>query len=336
MKISNGVNKIICIGSSGKDIFFPTSEGVILNTPEDLKSQKKIAFEMGAKYHIEDRFETLGGCAVNQVAGLARLGLAAACYTVLGSDMAGEWIEKELKKEGVDMDLAIKEECPSGLSAIIVDQKSGERVIFSNQEANERMKIDPEKIAGVEWISVSDLNGNWKSILDEIMKVAKASGAKTAFNPRGKNIQEDASKVFEISRQCDVFFINKDEAIEILVVEKSSLDSQDEKYLIQKIKNGGAKIVVMTDGTNGAWATDGEKIVFAEAQVKKAVDTTGAGDAFSSGFLAAYVKGKDLEECLRWGTANGGNSVKFYGGVEGLLKESEIEEGVKDIKVKVF
>ncbi|MFA4817468.1 MAG: carbohydrate kinase family protein [Parcubacteria group bacterium] len=328
------MNKIICIGSSGKDIFFPTAEGVILDTPEDLKSQKKIAFEMGAKYHIEDRFETLGGCAVNQSVGLLRLGVPAACYTVLGSDMVGEWIEKEIKKEGVNMDLLIKEDCPSGLSAIIVDQKSGERIIFSNQEANERMKVVAEKMEGAEWISVSDLSGDWQNILDEIMKVAHGSGAKVVFNPRGKNIQDDAGKVFEISRQCDVFFINKDEAIEILAAGKSQLDNQDEKYLIREIKNGGAKIVVMTDGTNGAWATDGQKIIFAEAQVKKAVDTTGGGDAFSSGFLAAYVKGKSLEECLQWGTANGGNSVKFYGGVEGLLRENEIEDKIKDIEVK--
>lgn len=329
------MSKIICIGAATQDVFFPTSEGVVVETPEDIVCQKKIYFELGAKYHIEDRFETLGGCAVNQVVGLVRLGVPAVCYTVLGSDATGEWIKKELEKEGADLNLVINENCPSGLSAIIVEQKSGERVIFSNQEANERMKIVPEKIEGAEWISVSDLSGDWRGILDEIMKVAGTSGAKVVFNPRGKNIQEDAGKVFEISRKCDVFFINKDEAIEILMAGKTQLDAQDEKYLIQEIKNGGAKIVVVTDGTNGAWATDGEKIIFAEAQVKKAVDTTGAGDAFSSGFLAAYVKGKSLEECLQWGTANGGNSVKFYGGVEGLLRESEIGEKIKDIEVKI-
>lgn len=328
------MNKVICIGSSGKDIFFPTAEGVILDTPEDLMSQKKIAFELGAKYHIEDRFETLGGCAVNQVVGLVRLGVPASCYTVLGSDMVGEWIKKELEKEGVNVDLVINEDCPSGLSAIIVDQKSGERVIFSNQEANERMKIVPEKIEGAEWISVSDLSGDWRSILDEIIGVAEISGARVAFNPRGKNMQEDAGKVFEISQKCEVFFINKDEAIEILAAGKAQLDNQDEKYLIREIKNGGAKVVVLTDGTNGAWACDGEKIIFAEAIAKNAVDTTGAGDAFSSGFLAAYIKGKSLEECLKWGTANGGNSVNFYGGVEGLLQENEIEEKIKNIEVK--
>ena len=58
--------------------------------------------------------------------------------------------------------LIFKEDCPSGLSAIAVNKNSGERIIFSNQEANERLEIVPEKLESAEWISVSDPNGDWK------------------------------------------------------------------------------------------------------------------------------------------------------------------------------
>lgn len=330
------MNKVICIGAATQDIFFPTSGGVILETPEDITSQRKIAFELGAKFQIEDRFESLGGCAVNQACGLSRLGVSVSCYTVLGNDMTGEWIKKELKKEKINDRLFIEENCPSGLSAIVVDRNSGERIIFSNQEANERMKIIPEKLEGAQWISVSDPNGDWKKILDDVFEAAKKAGAKIAFNPRGTNIQEDAAKVFEMAGSAEVFFVNKDEAIEILAAQNLEPETlNEEKYLLEKLKKSGAKIVVVTDGIRGAWATDGGKIIFVQAQARKAVDTTGAGDAFSSGFLAAYIKGKNLEECLKWGTANGGNSVNFYGGVEGLLREGEIEDKIKDIEVKI-
>jgi sugar/nucleoside kinase (ribokinase family) len=73
------MEKIICIGSSAKDIFFPTNEGKIFETPKDITSQRKIAFELGAKYHIENRFESLGGCAVNVACGLRRLGIESSC-----------------------------------------------------------------------------------------------------------------------------------------------------------------------------------------------------------------------------------------------------------------
>jgi ribokinase len=323
--------KIICIGSSAKDIFFPTSEGVVLETPKDLKAQRKIAFELGAKYHIEDRFESLGGCAVNQAVGLVRLGLEAACYTVLGQDLVGEWIKKEIEKAGVGSDLILSENCSSGLSAIIVDEKSGERIIFSNQEANERMKIDQDKLKNAEWISVSDPSGDWKKILDDIFTAAKASGAKVMFNPRGKNIQEDAQKVYALAGQAEILFVNKDEAIEIVscsMQHETRNNLNDEKLLIQKLKESGAKIIVLTDGKNGAWAHDGSQLIYSAATNSQPKETTGAGDAFASGFMAAHIKGKNLEECLKWGIANSGNAVNFYGGVEGLLKEVEIKEKI--------
>jgi len=103
------MKKVVCIGSSGKDIFFPTREGVIVETPEDLESQKKIAFELGAKFHINDRFESMGGCAVNVACGLARLGVPSACYTVVGNDMIGRWLKEELDKESVDTGLVVEE-----------------------------------------------------------------------------------------------------------------------------------------------------------------------------------------------------------------------------------
>ena len=96
----------------------------------------------------------------------------------------------------------------------------------------------------------------------------------------------------------------------------------------------GPKAVALTDGKRGAWVADEEKILHASALTQKAKDTTGAGDAFCSGYLAAYIKEKSLEECLRWGIANGASSVEFYGAIEGLLRESEIAEKLSPIQAE--
>jgi len=82
--------------------------------------------------------------------------------------------------------------------------------------------------------------------------------------------------------------------------------------------------LILTDGKRGAWGCIGGDVSHIEALLENAVDSTGAGDAFASGFLASYIKDNDLEECLRWGIANGGSVVNFYGGVEGLLSEPQI------------
>ncbi|HDH07662.1 MAG TPA: carbohydrate kinase family protein, partial [Candidatus Moranbacteria bacterium] len=96
------MNQVICIGSASKDVFFPTARGIITNTPEDLTSQKKISFELGAKYQIEDRYEAPGGVAANVSQGLARLGIKAGCCSKIGDDKLGMWIVDELEKENVD------------------------------------------------------------------------------------------------------------------------------------------------------------------------------------------------------------------------------------------
>ena len=130
------MNKVICFGSAGRDIFFPTSEGKIIETPEDMLSQKKIAFELGAKIRIKERHESLGGCAANVAVGLARLGLNASCASSVGDDSIGEWVKKELEKNLVDVTLlSIEEGRKSDFSAIIVDESSAERVIFTNKNS---------------------------------------------------------------------------------------------------------------------------------------------------------------------------------------------------------
>lgn len=338
------MNKLICIGSASKDIFFPTEKGIIIETPDDITSQRKIAFELGAKYQVDDRFEAPGGVAANVAQGMARLGVEAGCYSKVGDDMLGQWITEEIKKEGVDVSLLqVEKGVKSDLSAIIVDSKSGERTIFFNRDANERLEILPEKLGETEWIFVSALNGNpeksWEKLLEEILDIAKAKNVKIALNPGQRNIQDNAEKVLAAVKSSTVLILNKDEAIEIMsekLEDKNEKLLNDEVYLLKELKKMGPQIVVLTDGLRGAWASDGEKVIHVESSNDKPIETTGAGDAFSSGFLSATLKGKSIEEAIRWGAANGGNVVNFFGAKEGLLREEEIINKIKDIEVKVI
>ena len=326
------MNKIICIGSGAKDVFFPLSEAEIkiIDNPTDITAKKLMAFEYGAKYRINDRYEAPGGCAANASQGLARLGLNVFCYCRIGEDADGKWVEETLKKENVKTDLIQHDQkFRTDLSCILVNEAEGDRTIFYNRDANEKLVVKLEDLE-TEWIFVSALNGNWEKNLDTILQAVKNEGIKLAYNPGQENIKDNLEKIKEVIAQAEVLFVNRDEATEIV-----NKNSDEIKILFQELFVLGAKVAVITDGKEGAYVSDSEKIVFTEAQAKKAVDTTGAGDAFSSGFLAAYVKGKSLEECLQWGTANGGNVVNFYGGVEGLLRENEIADKIKDIEVRI-
>jgi len=339
------MNQIICVGSSGKDIFLPTDKGIILDTPEDITSQKKFAFELGAKYQIDDRFEALGGCAANVSVGLARLGIRVSCYTKIGDDMLGKWIGSELEKEKVKTDLIQTEkDCRSDLSAIIVNAKSGERTIFFNRDANEKLEIFPEKLKDTDWIFASALNGEWEKNLDAIIGLVKKENIKLAFNPGQRNIKDNPRKIIETIKNCDLLLLNKDEAIEItnnlqqttnnLQQTTNNEQLNDEVFLIQELNKLGPEIVVITDGLRGAWASGSKNLFYIQAIGDSPIDTTGAGDAFSSAFLAGCLKGKKIEESLKWGAANGGSAVKFYGAIEGLLNIESMEKYANDIEVK--
>lgn len=326
---------IICIGSASKDIFFLTDKGVVVETPDDLTSQRKLAFELGAKYKIEERHESLGGCAANAAAGLLKLGIDAGCAAAIGDDIVSSWIEKELEKQGIGTEFLMRNaNCLGNLSAIVVDKKSGDRVIFSSSEASKKMDVETAKLGNPDWIFIGDVGSNWKKDLEEIVKFGKDNDIHLAFNPRQSHIHEDAGKISEVITSCEVLILNKDEAIEILTARNSQLETQKEKYLIKELKRSGVKIVAITDGRRGAWTYDGKDIMHAEVIGENPVETTGAGDAFASGFIGALMKGKSTSEALKWGIANSGNSVKFYGAIEGLLKEEEIGRLVGNIKIE--
>jgi sugar/nucleoside kinase (ribokinase family) len=334
------MNKILCFGSVGKDIFLPTSEGKIIETPQDMLSQKKIEFELGAKYKIDERFESLGGCAANVGVGLSRLGIRSGCVSNTGDDSIGEWALAELKKDNVDTEnIKIGKDEKSDFSAILVDKKSADRVIFTNRNSNVKIELEGEKKLDAEWFFISDVHTDWKNRIEEIIELAKKEKKKIAYNPREAHIHTDPAEVIEMISLCDTVFLNKDEAIEIVskMHEDISLETlNDEKFLIEKFAKLEIETVIITDGKRGAWVGSGGKIFFTKGLEVPAVDSTGAGDAFCSGFLASLLKGKEIQECLQWGIANSSSVVCHYGAISGLLTENEISEKIKNIEIKTL
>lgn len=330
--------KIICIGSAAKDIFFPTGEGILLHTPEDIEAQEKVEFEVGAKYQIENRYEAPGGVAANSAIGLARLGMDVACYSQIGNDQIGDWVVQELEKEGVRTDLLVRDsEAWTDLSAILVFTQTGDRTIFFNRDANENLKVDGEKLVDTEYIFVSALNGEWQENLRTVLALVKEGKTKLILNPGQRNLQDDVALVAEAAASADILVLNKDEAITLLKHSHSGMTAEqlnDEKELLRTLRALGAKRIGLTDGLRGAWVSDGSKILWAPSSGDRATDTTGAGDAFGSGFVAALLQEKYIETALRWGAANAGNVIRYYGAQQGLLRTDEIEEFSKSIEIQ--
>ncbi len=324
------MERILCIGSASKDIFFPTDEGVIIETPEDLRSQTKVAFELGGKFRCHERAEAVGGVAANVAQGLARMGHETAAYSKIGKDDVGEWILRTLRGAGVHTDfIDVDSSVQTDLSSIVVIQQSGDRIIFHNRDANEKLHVDEAKLKHYEWLYVSALNGDWKTNFRTILHAAERYGVKIALNPGQHNLKEDPRLLLESLPHISALFLNKDEAIELLLtsgIEKRPERLNDELYLVQAIHDFGPAVVALTDGKRGAWVYDGQEIWRGDIfEPNGLVDTTGAGDAFGSGFFSAYLYHYSLEKCLRYGIANAGSVVGAYGASAGLLDQAAAE-----------
>lgn len=331
--------KIICVGSTSKDIFFPTDEGVLFETPEDVMAQTKVAFELGGKFLVKDRFEAVGGVAANVATGLSRLGLEAHCYSKVGKDEIGAWIQKNLREDHVELDtLFVAEEVRSDLSAIVVITQTGDRLIFHNRDANEKLEIIPEKLERAEWFFVSALNGPWEKNLETLLSLAREKKISLALNPGQHNLKENPKLLLEALSHIELLALNKDEAIELLLQggvegEKKKLNS--EIFLMQALHARGVPLIGLTDGRRGAWASDGTSFLHADIYESHGlVDTTGAGDAFGSGFFGAFLKGLPLERSLQYGIINAGSVVGYYGATAGLLKEETLKEHLSQVKVE--
>lgn len=323
------MRRVICVGSASHDIFFPTKEGVVFKTPKDLTAQVKVAFELGGKFRSDDRYESIGGVAANVAVGLSRLGIEAACYSRIGTDTLGQSIRATLAQEGVKTELLeLDRDVKSDLSAIIVIMQTGDRIIFHNRDANERLHVTQDKLQEADWLYVSSLNGEWRKTVTTLRQAVHEHGQRLALNPGQHNLKDDPALMLEFLREAHALFLNKDEAIEILLtndLERRPEHLNDERFLLEMLHRLGPTVVAVTDGRRGAWTTNGRETWRAESfEPHGLLDTTGGGDAFGSGYFSAYLKGYPIETCLRYGITNAGSVVGYYGATPGLLTEEKM------------
>ena len=122
--------------------------------------------------------------------------------------------------------------------------------------------------------------------------------------------------------------MNKEEA-ELLLHDKETTEHEESylKELLTKIHTLGPKIIVLTDGKRGSYALD-DKGDFHHQGIHEGevVERTGAGDAYTSGFLAASLYGLSLPIAMEWGSWNATGVVSKIGAQAGLLTKEEMEK----------
>lgn len=313
--------KIASLGSALQDIYLIDHDDFVGGfIPGEAKEEKEIFkdLQIGTKADIDRILFETGGGGTNSATTFSRYGHEATFIGNIGRDPAGEAILACLDEEGIDSSCVyFAPRKKTGCSVILLDTKSGERTIlthrgasakFDNLDAGDLEELKPD------WLYITSLRGDFKT-LEKFLKKAEALGTKVMWNP-GKLELENSKKVLSLLKYTEVLLVNKKEAGELV-------GGNNLRELLEKLK-GYCNVVIITDGQMGSIATDGSEIIrvglYEDCPVK---DTTGAGDSFGSGFLAAFAAGKSFEKSLIFAAANSTSVVSRLGAKPGILTGKE-------------
>ncbi|MEI6627262.1 MAG: PfkB family carbohydrate kinase [bacterium] len=309
---------VVTIGGATRDMMFYSGEGELINT-SDITKQKLLAFEYGAKIMVDKLNYSFGGGAANVAVSFAGLGLKVAPVCRVAQDEIGQAILQNFKNRSVDYSLLsidLKEH--SGFSVVLtVKNAAHEHILFTYRGANDLLSVDDLRLSKVDvkWFYVSSLpEVGWEKVMHKVVEQKKP----IAWNP-GSHQLKNIEQVKAFLPNISLFVVNHDEALFFKKL-------KDIKGLLKTIQDFGPKIVVITDGSKGAYAYDGKKYYYIKAQAVKAVDTVGVGDAFASAFTAALIYGKNIKQALRWGMKNSASCITQIGAQNGLLTLKRIEK----------
>jgi sugar/nucleoside kinase (ribokinase family) len=266
------------------------------------------------------------GNSANAAVSAARLGLSSALLGIVGKDRYGEEIFEVYKNEGLDRDyLSMQEGVPTNHHYVL--SYESERTILVKHEAYQYEF--PKDLPAPKTLYISSLG---ESVGDEYYSaIADFADAHkdmfVAFQPGTFQMKIGIERLKRIYKRSNIFFCNKEEAARIL--KREDLDILGRMKGLMEL---GPKIVVVTDGRNGAYAYDGTNAyrIPMYPDPRKPVERTGAGDAFSSTTTVALTLGKPLSEALLWGPINAMCVVQDIGAQRGLLSKDALEKYLGD------
>lgn len=321
---------IISIGDTTLDVFLEVDLADAKGRCELDNEKCLVCFPYGSKVPVKKMASVPAvGNAANNAIGSSRLGLKTAIYTVIGSDRDSEDHKKVFEDEGVDTQFVVMEkDARSNFSTVI--NYGAERTIFVYHEDR---KYDLPELPPSKWVYYTSVAKGHDILHKQVPEYIKKSGAKLGFNPGSYQLLEGIEVLKPILEVTDVLLLNSEEAHRLVGGDPSagSGQAEDIKGLIRELRKYGTKTVVITDGRSGSFASfDGREFWHVGVpQDSPVVERTGAGDAYSTGFLAAQIMDKDLPECMIWGTMNSTSVVQYIGAREGLLTQEGISKFIE-------
>ncbi|MCF7871471.1 carbohydrate kinase family protein [Candidatus Woesearchaeota archaeon] len=274
-------------------------------------------YPVGEKILVNHLEHQIGGGGTNTAVSFSRLGLRTGYVGVIGKDDEGLKVFRLLKKENVHF-LGVLGKV-TGLS-VVLDSLHDDRTILTYKGCNDSLRFKDIVKANLKtkWFYFSSMVGESFDALNDLALFAESARIKVVFNPSSYLVKKGAAYLNNILSRCHCLILNKDEA-------RVLSGKKDIKSILKFLKTHVKDLVVVTDGKNGAWCYDGDLVLQSKSSNKlKIVETTGAGDAFASGFTSGLVLGKNLKAAFKMGFIQAESVIQSYGAKNKLLNYDEL------------
>ena len=317
---------LMCIGDIVTDAFIKLidDEAVTYQNEEG----KWLAMKFGTKLpfdHVEI-LEAVGNAA-NAAVAFARLGLNTSFVTNVGGDEAGRGMIRALQKEGIDDRFVRINGSKKSNYHYVLWYKEERTILIKHEEYDYHWpSLKPAEVP--KWIYFSSISERAIEYHDHVADwLEKNPEVKMAFQPGTFQMAAGVERLKRIYARTEVVILNREEAVLVTGGDYNNLHD-----LMDRLHGYGVKTVIITDGPDGAYASDGHQRLQMPLYPDPAPpkERTGAGDAFASTLVAALAKGNTLEGALQWAPINSMSVVQQTGAQAGLLTQDKIEEFLRN------
>lgn len=280
-----------------------------------------------------------GGAVANVLAAASRLGCSTAFLGKVGDDMHGHFLKRTLEQAGIDTSGLVLSEAFFTTLAFVALSQTGERTFsFARKPgADTQIRIDelnPSLLTSTEVFHVGSL-----SLTDEparsathyAIRAAKSAGAMISYDPNYRaslwtNQETAKARMREVLSYVDVMKLSDEETMLLT-------DQSEPVKAAAELNDMGIFCVAVTLGCKGALVSVGGKGMMVDSYPPKALDSTGAGDAFWGGFLhrmlaqnkrANQLTLEEAADCANWGNAVATCCVQKRGAIPAMPAREEV------------
>ncbi len=315
---------LVCVGDTVIDAFIQLHEASVHCDLNHDRCQLCMSFADKIPYESLIVVPAVGN-ASNVAVGASRLGLETAMLTSIGKDHYGEEILNVYRNEGVATELVkVNAHLPTNYHFVLTF-KAERTILIKHQDYQ---YTDPKAIdKRTDWIYFSSIGEHTLPFHHRIEDyLRRHPDVRMGFNPGTFQLRFGVDRLRALYKRTYALFVNREEAALMLRTKKLDIP-----FLFEGLHKLGPKVICITDGPKGAYASDGNSRYFMPPypDPKPPISRTGAGDAFSTGFLCALIYGLPVHEALRWAPIESMHVVQFFGAQTGLLTKPKLLQFLK-------